>query len=89
VIIVVCITSGHNADISDLDDDDVNTGHGPSGIVRPRKRKTLLQSGHPTIIAPTSKAPSAPMIGFLNPWPLDTTSIPASTYPKWPWMQPQ
>jgi hypothetical protein len=83
VIVVVCITWGYNVHISDSNDDDVNTGHGSLGAARPRKKKTLLQSGCRTIATPTSEALSVPVIGFSNPWPLDTTSVPASTYPNW------
>jgi hypothetical protein len=72
---------------SDSDSDDVNTAHGSSGVGRPRKRTTLLQTGRWTIAAPASEAPSAPALAFSNPWPLETTTVPPSPYPNWPWMQ--
>jgi hypothetical protein len=84
---VVCITAGRNVDNSDSDDDDVNTAHGSSGTGRPRKKKTLLQTGRRTIVAPASEAPSALALAFSNPWPSETTSILPSAYPNWPWMQ--
>jgi hypothetical protein len=76
---LLCSISRDDIDISDSNEDDVDTGHGSSAAARTEKRKTLPPPNCKTLSAPTQEAPTAPAIGFSNTWAMDTSTIPSGS----------
>jgi hypothetical protein len=88
VVLVFFGGSKNNVDISDSDDDNLNTSHGSSGVAGPKKKKTLLRPNHRTLAALAQEASTASAIGFSKTWPTNTATVLVRSYPNWPWMQP-
>jgi hypothetical protein len=71
--------SGDDIDISDSNEDDIDTGHGSLAAAGTKKRKTLPPSNCKMLSAPTQEALIAPAIGFSDTWAMDTDTIPSES----------
>ena len=76
---LLCGISRDDIDISDSYEDNVDTGHGSLAMARTKKKKTLPPPNYKMLSAPTQEAPTAPVIGFLDTWAMDTDTIPSES----------